>query len=225
MCFIAPATTAINTHLHTLSLHVPIPILASGTYRKNCSTRLDSACLRADPDDWMVGGISHGPCTDSGLGGMSPRRKRRCARRVPLQLYNKFLPVHCGSARRRPTRMLALALVPDGRSRREAAEQCGMDRQTLRDWVHRYNAEGLDGLKDRVAPGRRRSLDPDQEAQEADWVRGGPDPATHGVVRWRRTGLSHLIARRFWGSRHGHAAGLGLITHERRGWGESDGEG
>ena len=44
-------------------------------------------------------------------------------------------------------RLLALALVLEGRPRTEAAEQNGMDRQTLRDWVHRYNAEGIDGLK------------------------------------------------------------------------------
>jgi transposase len=39
-------------------------------------------------------------------------------------------------------RMLALALVLEGGSRAEAARAAGMDRQTLRDWVHRYNAEG-----------------------------------------------------------------------------------
>ena len=59
-------------------------------------------------------------------------------------------------------RMLALALVLDGRSRAEAAESCGMDRQTLRDWVHRYNAEGLAGLVDRPLPGRAPFLDAEQ---------------------------------------------------------------
>ena len=34
-------------------------------------------------------------------------------------------------------RMLALAMVLDGADRKSAAETCGMDRQTLRDWVHR----------------------------------------------------------------------------------------
>ena len=47
-------------------------------------------------------------------------------------------------------RMLALALVLEGCSRSDAARQCGMDRQTLRDWVHRFNEEGLDGLFDRA---------------------------------------------------------------------------
>ena len=50
-----------------------------------------------------------------------------------------------GSAARR---MLAIAMILDGTDRKTAAETCGMDRQTLRDWVHRYNAEGLTGLHD-----------------------------------------------------------------------------
>ena len=44
-------------------------------------------------------------------------------------------------------RMLALALVLEGKRRGEAALSCGMDRQILCDWVHRYNAEGLVGLR------------------------------------------------------------------------------
>ena len=44
-------------------------------------------------------------------------------------------------------RLLALALIVEGRSRTEAAEQTGMDRQTLRDWVHRYNGEGVEGTR------------------------------------------------------------------------------
>jgi len=53
-----------------------------------------------------------------------------------------------GSAARR---MLALAMV-HGADRKSAAESCGMDRQTLRDWVHRYNAEGLRSLHDLTTP-------------------------------------------------------------------------
>ena len=94
-------------------------------------------------------------------------------------------------------RMLALALVLDGRPRREAAEQCGMDRQTLRDWVHRYNAEGLAGLHDRPPPGAKPRLTPDQDVEVARLVREGPTPAVHGVVRWRRIDLSRVIAARF----------------------------
>src|SRR5580693_4719842 len=80
-------------------------------------------------------------------------------------------------------RMLALAHVMDGLERGEAAGLCGMDRQTLRDWVHRYNAEGLDGLYDRPCPGPKPRLSPGQEAQVKQWVRQGPSLAEQGVVR------------------------------------------
>ena len=94
-------------------------------------------------------------------------------------------------------RMLALALVLEGASRAEAARAAGMDRQTLRDWVHRYNAEGLAGLHDRPRPGRKPRLTPEQEAELAAAVERGPDPERDGVVRWRRVDLKALIETRF----------------------------
>ena len=94
-------------------------------------------------------------------------------------------------------RMLALALVLDGRSRAEAAGQCGMDRQTLRDWVHRYNELGLAGLSSRVPPGPNPRLTPDQHAELAALVRQGPSLSEHGVVRWRRVDLSRVVKARF----------------------------
>jgi len=94
-------------------------------------------------------------------------------------------------------RMLALALVLEGGSRAEAARAAGMDRQTLRDWVHRYNAEGLAGLSDRPRPGPRPRLSPEQEAELVTAVEQGPDPDRDGVVRWRRVDLRALIEARF----------------------------
>jgi putative transposase len=44
-------------------------------------------------------------------------------------------------AAKQAARILAIAMVLDGFSREEAARLCGLDRQTLRDWVHRYNKE------------------------------------------------------------------------------------
>ena len=94
-------------------------------------------------------------------------------------------------------RMLALALVLEGRTRTEAAQAAGMDRQTLRDWVHRYNENGLAGLLDRHGGGPRPLLSAEQEAELARWVRQGPDLAEHGVVRWRRTDLVRAVEERF----------------------------
>src|ERR1700731_1301759 len=77
--------------------------------------------------------------------------------------------------------MLALALVLEGYKRGEAGKLCGMDRQTLRDWVLRYNAEGIAGLCNRIAAGPKPRLTPEQEATVAELVRKGPDLAKH----WR----------------------------------------
>ena len=94
-------------------------------------------------------------------------------------------------------RMLALALVLEGKPRGEAAISCGMDRQILCDWVHRYNAEGLQGLYNRTAPGAKPRLSPEQERAVAELVRNGPNLAEHGVVRWRRVDLAHVIEHRY----------------------------
>src|SRR4051812_50156339 len=76
--------------------------------------------------------------------------------------------------------MLALALVLEGASREEAARAAGMDRPTLRDWVHRYNAEGLPGLRDPRPPGPRPRLTPEQEAALAGALGGGAGPGPGG---------------------------------------------
>ena len=94
-------------------------------------------------------------------------------------------------------RLLALALLLEGATRDAAAQATGMDRQTLRDWVHRYNADGPGGLADRKAPGRARFLTPDQEALLAEWVRSGPDVTVDRVVRWRCVDLAAKIERVF----------------------------
>jgi transposase len=94
-------------------------------------------------------------------------------------------------------RLLALALILEGGSRTDAAEQSGMDRQTLRDWVHRYNAEGVEGLKSRAGPGQPPALNPEQMAELAALVIKGPDPETDKVVRWRCCDLRDEVARRF----------------------------
>jgi len=70
-------------------------------------------------------------------------------------------------------RMLALTLVLEGKSRTDASTCCGMDRQILCDWVHRYNAEGIEGLHNRTAPGAKPKLSAEQECEVAELVRKG----------------------------------------------------
>ena len=106
------------------------------------------------------------------------------------------LAKRCKDARQ-SRRLLSLAAVYDGMSRTDAARIGGMDRQTLRDWVHRFNAEGPEGLVNRVAPGRQRFLSGEQMRQLAEIVETGPAPVTDGVVRWRRIDLKRVIEERF----------------------------
>jgi len=111
-------------------------------------------------------------------------------------------------------RLLALAMVLEGRPRTEAAEFNGMDRQTLRDWVHRYNDHGIEGLKSRHSRGRKPALTALQRAELLDLVIKGPDPEIHGVVRWRCVDLRDEVARRFSVSVHENTIGRWL--HELR---------
>ena len=101
-------------------------------------------------------------------------------------------------------RILAIAHLLEGASRAGAAGMCGMDRQTLRDWVHRFNADGIGGLSNKSAPGRPAALSDEQMAELRGVVLAGPDLATDGVVRWRCCDLQGVIAERF-----------GVAVHER----------
>ena len=94
-------------------------------------------------------------------------------------------------------RLLSLAAVLDGMNRTDAARIGGMDRQTLRDWVHRFNQLGPDGLLDRHAGGVEPRLSAERKAELAALVEAGPDRASDGVVRWRRVDLQRVIKERF----------------------------
>ena len=107
-------------------------------------------------------------------------------------------------------RLLALANALDGMSREAAARAAGMDRQTLRDWVHRYNAEGLDGLRDRPRPGRPCALDEGRQAALKALILKGPKLERDGCVAWRIRDLCRLVEDRF-GVRYGETGMLRLV--------------
>ena len=94
-------------------------------------------------------------------------------------------------------RLLALALVLEGYSRAAAARTSGMDRQTLRDWVHRYNAGGVGGLRSGTGGGPEPLLNASQMEELRVIVISGPDPERNRVVRWRRADLCEEVARRW----------------------------
>jgi transposase len=86
-------------------------------------------------------------------------------------------------------RLIAIANALEGMDRASAARLAGMNRQTLRDWVHRYNAEGIAGLCNRPAPGRKPKLTEGQMALKAV-VLAGP------IRQWTKSsdGASSICA-------------------------------
>ena len=94
------------------------------------------------------------------------------------------------------SRLLALADALDGMGRGEAARAAGMDRRTLRDWVRRYNAEGVEGLRDRPRAGRPCRLDEGRQAALKALILRGPKLERDGCVAWRARDLRDLVERR-----------------------------
>jgi transposase len=94
-------------------------------------------------------------------------------------------------------RMLAIANALDGMSREEAARAAGMDRQTLRDWVLRYNAHGIDGLADQPRAGRPPKLDAHEKALLIEIVLAGRDPERSGISAFTRDDLVCVCEERF----------------------------
>jgi transposase len=91
------------------------------------------------------------------------------------------------------SRLFGIANILDGMSRAQAAAQAGMTRQTLRDWVLRYNEQGIEGLRDRFV-GSDGKLTPEQEKEIETLVLRGPEGM---LVRWRRVDLQKEIEKRY----------------------------
>ncbi len=109
-------------------------------------------------------------------------------------------------------RLMALAAVGEGKSRLEAARIGLMDRQTLRDWVIRFNDEGPQGLIDHKSTGRKPKLSDEQKSQLAQLVEDGPGDHVPGLMRWRCVDLAAQVKQRF-GVDY-HPATIARILHE-----------
>jgi transposase len=105
--------------------------------------------------------------------------------------------------------MLAIANALEGMSRAEAARLAGMERQALRDAATRYNAEGLEGLRDRPKPGRPPALTEPEQAILLNAVFRGPDRARDGCAEWTLPALARWIEGRF--GKHFHPASLSRV--------------
>jgi transposase len=114
---------------------------------------------------------------------------------------------------------LAIANALGGMSREYAARSAGMDRQTLRDWVIRTNAYGLDGLADQWADGCAPKLSPEVKSELVAIVLAGPDPEASAISAFTREDLVRICKERFGKSLHvtvdgSHSARVGAVAAE-----------
>jgi transposase len=109
-------------------------------------------------------------------------------------------------------RILAIANSLAGMSRKAAAESAGMDRQTLRDWVIRYNADGVAGLADLWQGGRPPKLTADEQAELLAIVMAGPDPDIDGFSAFTRDDLVAVCETKF--GKRMHATSMGRLLRK-----------
>jgi transposase len=105
----------------------------------------------------------------------------------------------------------------------------GMEPVAERDWVHRFNASGPEGLIDNRTEGPKSRLLREKLAQFAKVVEASPDREKDDIVRWRRVDLKRVIAERVGVDFHPRYAGklpkkLGLshisarLSHPAQDW-------
>lgn len=135
----------------------------------------------------------------------------------PLQIRRDIAPENLRrlakleSDARVSRRLLALANALDGMDRATAARSAGMDRQTLRDWVIRYNEAGVEALFDDWGDGRPCRLNEIQLAELKVIVLAGPNPKTDTISAWRVRDLCRIVEERF-GVCY-HLSGLTRLLH------------
>ena len=99
--------------------------------------------------------------------------------------------------RRTRMRLIGIAETIDGADRATAAARADMSDQALRDAIHRYSAEGVEGLRDRPRSGRPCKLSDDQRSTLREIVVEGPDVEAEGLSAFTRDDLVKIACDRW----------------------------
>ena len=102
--------------------------------------------------------------------------------------------VECG---RVSHRVLAIRDILMGRIRNWVCQQYGISRETLRHWVSRYNAMGVEGLYDRERSGRPPMLSGKKLVQLKQRISVAPDPEKDGITRWRCVDIQRILREEY----------------------------
>jgi len=71
---------------------------------------------------------------------------------------------------------LAVRLVVIANTLPQAAKAVGLKWRQTRNWIHRFNAEGINGLPDRSRPGQPVKLPRQKEPALREWIDKGAGP-------------------------------------------------
>lgn len=93
-------------------------------------------------------------------------------------------------------RLLAIAYVQSGHSAYEGDGLFGLSAVQIRQWIKRYNAEGIAGLSDHPRSGPPPRLAPERYADFLARLHAGPPPES-GLAAWRGEDLRHLLVTEF----------------------------
>lgn len=100
-------------------------------------------------------------------------------------------------SRRLRERYLALALIASGRSIKQVAAQVGKRRQTVAEWVDRYNKLGIDGLKPEFKSEAVASLSESEFDILKQALREPPHLQGISSVRWRSRDVVRYVKEKF----------------------------
>ena len=94
-------------------------------------------------------------------------------------------------------RVLAIRDIVQGRSRGWVCEQYGISRETLRHWVSRYNALGIEGLYDKERSGRPAMLSDEELVALKQRISVAPDFEKDGITRWRSVDIQRILREEY----------------------------
>ena len=104
--------------------------------------------------------------------------------------------IRCESDGRVRQRLAGMLHLLQGKTVPQAAEAIQLNERKLRNWVHRFNREGIDGLRDRPRPGRRAFLTPKQKASFKARIEDGPTK-DDGIVRFRWQDMQRVLCQEY----------------------------
>jgi len=94
-------------------------------------------------------------------------------------------------------RLYAVYQIKQGRTAKELEELYNVSHKSICNWAHRYNRDGVEGLKDKPRSGRPSRLSEDQRAKLRDALRNKPENIGYSSGVWSGPLILDYIRKTF----------------------------